>query len=372
MKLAYLSTFYPFRGGIAQFNASLYRVFEKEHSIKAFTFIRQYPDFLFPSETQMVTKKDSADKIPSERVLDTLNPLTYYSAAKKIQNFFPDILLMKYWMSYMAPPLGTVARQVKKGAKVITILDNVIPHEKRFFDKSFTQYFLKQNHGFVVMSDAVKNDLLELHPSAKYISHPHPIYNHFGNKIDSAEAKEKLAIPGNKKVILFFGFIRDYKGLDLLIEAISNLKDEYVLVIAGEVYGSFDKYDKQIADLKIKNKIIKHVRYISDEEVPVFFSAADVCILPYKSATQSGITSIAFHFDLPLIATNTGGLSETIQHKKTGLIVELPDPSLLASAIENYFSQNLKEGFQKEIQLLKKRLSWEKLAHAIIQFSKSL
>lgn len=320
----------------------------------------------------MVTEKDNADKIPAERILDTANPLTYFSAARKIKSFTPDILLMKYWMSYMAPSLGTVAKKVKKNSKVITILDNVIPHEKRFFDEALTKYFLKQNHGFVVMSDSVKNDLLKFIPNAKYLSHPHPLYNHFGNKVDSSLAKKKLNIPEGKKVILFFGFIRDYKGLDLLIEAVSKLSDEYILVIAGEVYGSYEKYNQQIEKLGLKNKISLHVRYISDDEVPLFFSSADVCVLPYKSATQSGITSIAYHFDLPLIATDTGGLKEAIHHNKTGLIVDFPDSNLIAEAIENYFSQNLKEKFQNEIKTLKSRLSWYGLANAIIEFSKTL
>lgn len=372
MRIAFLSTFYPFRGGIAQFNASLYRAFEKNHSVKAFTFTRQYPDFLFPGETQMVAEKDKADKISSERILDTLNPFTFSSSANKIKKFAPDMLLMKYWMSYMAPSLGTVAKKVKKQSKVITILDNVIPHEKRFFDEAFTKYFLKQNNGFVVMSDPVKNDLLKFIPDAKYISHPHPLYNHFGSKSDSFEAKKKMNIPDGKKVILFFGFIREYKGLDLLIDAISKLTDDYHLVICGEVYGSFEKYTQQIDKLKVKNKISLHVRYISDDEVPLFFSSADVCVLPYKSATQSGITSIAYHFDLPLIATDTGGLKETVLHNKTGLIVNIPDSDLIAKAIENYFTQNLKVKFQDEIKLLKEKLSWDALANAILEFSKSL
>ncbi|MFH1004189.1 MAG: glycosyltransferase [Bacteroidota bacterium] len=372
MKLAYLSTFYPFRGGIAQFNASLYRAFEKEHTIKSFTFTRQYPDFLFPGETQMVTEKDNVDKIPSDRILDTLNPFTYYSTANKIRNFSPDILLMKYWMSYMSPSLGTVAKKLKKQSKVITILDNVIPHEKRFFDKSFTKYFLKQNHGFVLMSDTVKNDLLSFLPNAKYILHPHPLYNHFGNKIDFIEARKKLNITKNKKVILFFGFIRDYKGLDLLIEAMSKLDDEYLLLICGEVYGSFEKYQQQINQFGVKDKISLHIRYISDDNVPLFFSAADVCVLPYKSATQSGITSIAYHFDIPVIATNVGGLKETIHHNKNGLIIDSSDSEMIAEAIRKYFIGNLKTEFQNEIMKTKSLYSWNNLATEIIKFSQSL
>ena len=372
LKIAFLSTFYPFRGGIAQFNASLYRAFENQNQIKAYTFTRQYPDFLFPGETQMVTEKDTADKIPSERILDTINPLTYFSAAKKIIDFSPDILLMKYWMSYMAPALGTVAKQVRRNAKVITLLDNVIPHEKKFFDSAFTTYFLKQNHGFVVMSESVKKDLLKFVPNAKILFHQHPLYNHFGQSVDASLAKKKLNIPEGKKIILFFGFIRDYKGLDLLIEAMSKLGGEYMLVIAGEVYGSFEKYRQQIDALSIGEKISLHVRYISDEEVPLFFSSADVCVLPYKSATQSGITSIAYHFNLPIIATDTGGLKESVVHNKTGLIVNAPNADLIADSIRTYFMETLKPVFQNEIQLLKSKLSWTSLASRIIDFSNSL
>jgi glycosyltransferase involved in cell wall biosynthesis len=373
MKIAYLSTFYPFRGGIAQFNASLYRALESSNTVKAITFTRQYPHFLFPGETQFVTSKDStADAIPSERMVDTLNPFSYFSSAKKITSFSPDILLMKYWMSYMAPALGVVANRVKQQAKVITILDNVIPHEKRFFDEALTKFFLNQNHGFVVMSEAVKKDLIKLHPKAKYVHAPHPLYNHFGLKINSADARKQLAIPENKKVLLFFGFIREYKGLDVLIEALSKLNDEYVLVIAGEVYGSFEKYSDQIQKLSVAGKIIQHVRYISDSEVPLFFSAADVCVLPYKSATQSGITSIAYHFDLPIIATHTGGLSESIHHHQTGLVVALPDATLLAHAIEMYFNQHKKREMEEAIRKLKQNLSWDRFAETLLVFSKSL
>lgn len=372
MKIAYLSTFYPFRGGIAQFNASLYRAFEKEHSIKAYTFTRQYPDFLFPGETQMVTEKDKADAIPAERILDTANPLSYLSTASKIKKDLPDLLVMKYWMSYFGPSLGTVANRLKGQTKVITVLDNVIPHEKRFIDEPFTKYFLNQNHGFVVMSEAVKRDLLQLKPSAKYLSHPHPLYDHFGAKADVREAKAKLGIPEGKKVLLFFGFIRDYKGLDILIEALSLLPADYVLVIAGEVYGSFSKYEDQITKLGLKDRIINHVRYVPDNEVPLFFSSADVCILPYRSATQSGITSISYHFDLPMIATDTGGLRETILHKATGLIVSRPEPGLIAAAVREYFEKDLKPSFTEGIRSMKLKMSWNSLAKAIADFSQTL
>jgi glycosyltransferase involved in cell wall biosynthesis len=371
MRIAYLSTFYPFRGGIAQFNASLYRELEKKHEIKAFTFKRQYPDLLFPGKTQYVTNDENADKVPSLQVLDSINPFTYFTTAKKIKEFSPDLLIMKYWISFFGPSLGTVAKLLYKQTKVITILDNVIPHEKRFFDDAFSRYFLKQNHGFVAMSNTVKNDLLSLKPNAKFIKTEHPLYNHFGQKIDKTKARQQLKLLPDKKTLLFFGFIRDYKGLDLLINAFDLLDDSYQLVIAGETYGSFDKYLQQIDSLKNKSQVFVFNDYINDSQVPAFFSAADVCVLPYKSATQSGITSIAYHFDVPLIATNVGGLKESILHMKTGIIIDYCEPEAIAKGIKHYFESGLTESFVADIQKLKEELSWKKFAISIIEFSKT-
>lgn len=372
MRIAYLSTFYPFRGGIAQFNASLYRAFEKNHEIKAFTFTRQYPDFLFPGKTQMVTNDEKADAIPSVQKLDSINPFSYLSTARAIKQYAPDLLIMKYWMSFFGPSLGTVAKMMPEKTKVITILDNVIPHEKRFFDVPFTRYFLKQNDGFVAMSETVKNDLLTFIPNAKHIKREHPLYNHFGSKPEQSDARARLKIHPDKKTLLFFGFIRDYKGLDILIDAFGTLDDSFQLVIAGEPYGSFDKYLDQINRLKNKDNVYVFNDYISDDQVPGFFAASDVCVLPYKSATQSGITSIAYHFNVPLIATDVGGLKESIHHMKTGIVVDKPTVELTANAINQYFRGNLQSGFHAEIELLKEELSWESFANAIIDLHKSL
>ncbi len=372
MKIAFLSTFYPFRGGIAQFNALLYRAFEKEHAVKAFTFKRQYPNFLFPGETQYVTKEDVADEIPSEEVLDSINPITYLTTAQKVKQFAPDILITKYWMTFFGPCLGYVAKQLNKKAKRISILDNVIPHEKRFFDGFCNRYFLKHNDGFVVMSDAVLKDLLSIKPDAKYIRVNHPVYNHFPAPIAREVAQSTLKLDPAKKTILFFGFIRDYKGLDLLIQAMNVLDDTYQLLIAGEVYGSFDKYQELIDNSVAKNRIALYNKYIGDDDVAVYFSASDVCVLPYKSATQSGITSISNHYNLPIIATNVGGLKETIHHNQTGLIVEQPQSELIASTIQHYFDNDYKSEFSKNIEIEKAENSWENFASKIIQFSKEL
>ena len=366
MKIAYLSTFYPFRGGIAQFNASLLNEFSKEHETKAFTFTRQYPDFLFPGTSQYVSENDKVDKIDSKAVLDTVNPFTYLSTAKNIKAWEPDLLIMKYWMPFFAPSLGYVAGKLKKsGTKVVSILDNVIPHEKRIGDESLTKYFIKRNNGFVVMSKAVGEDLQKFDPDAKFIFHQHPLYDHFGQKVEKEEARKALDLPNDKKVLLFFGFIRDYKGLDLLLEAVKKLPDDYLLVIAGEVYGNFSKYDEMIKELNIEYKVKKFVRYINDDEVPLFFSAADVCVQPYKSATQSGIVGISFHFDLPIIATDVGGLKEMIEPYGTGIIVDKPDVIQIVNSIQDFFLNDNSE-YLKNIQNFKKICSWESLASNIL------
>ncbi len=373
MRIAYLSTFYPFRGGIAQFNASVLREFQKAgHTADAYTFTTQYPNFLFPGETQFVKDGDIVDKIDAKRILNTANPLTWPGAATKIKKTEPDLLIMKYWMSYFGPSLGYVAGRMSKNTKVITILDNVIPHEKKFFDAPFTRYFLKRNTGFVAMSDKVKNDLLYYLPEAKVSLLPHPLYDHFGEIADKESAKKSLGLDETKKTLLFFGFIRDYKGLDLLIDAFGKLDKSYQLVIAGEVYGNFDKYDSMIADNPNKENIHKHVKYISDNEVSTYFSASDVCILPYKGATQSGITGISYHFEVPMIATDVGGLAEIIHHEKTGIIVKSPDAGLIAEGITEFFNKQETFNFKQNIRNLKKELSWKNFAEKLIDFSKTI
>ena len=244
MKVSLFSAFYPFRGGIAQFSAMLYRALEKEHEVSAFTFKRQYPNFLFPGTSQFVTDEDNPDVIEAERVLDSINPLTFKSSARKINKTHPDVFISQYWITFFGPCLGGVQRSLKKGTKRICIVHNVIPHEKRFFDKGANRFFLKHNDGFVVMSDAVLKDLLSLKPDAKYLRIDHPVYDQFGAKKTRSLALKTLGLPEDKKYVLFFGFIRAYKGLDLLIESLTSLPEEYHVIVAGEVYGSFDKYEK--------------------------------------------------------------------------------------------------------------------------------
>ncbi|NUO79389.1 glycosyltransferase [candidate division KSB1 bacterium] len=373
MRIAYLSTFYPFRGGIAQFNASLFREFEKRHEVAAFTFTRQYPDLLFPGATQYVTPSDRVDAIPAAQVLDTINPLSYFKAARALEAFKPDLLVMKFWMPFFAPSLGTVAGRLRKrGTRVVAILDNLIPHERRPGDLALIRYFLRRNDGFVAMSETVERDLKQFLPEAQYVLKPHPIYDHFGSAISSAEARAKLGLPRDKRIVLFFGFIRDYKGLDTLIRAAAHLSEEYCVVIAGEMYGDFAKYEALLDEANVRSRCKLFIRYIDDAEVPAFFSAAEVCVLPYKSATQSGIVQIAFNFDLPVIATDVGGLAEMVEDNLTGLILRTHEPQALARLIRKYFAENLREPFSRNLAQRRHSFSWAGFAEAILSLHESI
>ncbi|WP_080902824.1 glycosyltransferase [Parabacteroides sp. Marseille-P3160] len=372
MRIAYLSTFYPYRGGIAQFNALLKQAFEKnEHEVKAFTFTCQYPDFLFPGKTQFVTKEDRAIPVDSLRVLNTANPLSYGKTVREILKWKPDLLILKYWMSYFAPSLGYVAGRLrKKGVKVICVIDNAIPHEPRFFDKPLAQYFFNRCDGNVVMSDAVQADLLRIKPDARFIYKAHPLYNHFGEKTDKGKALDGLGLQQGKKTLLFFGLIRDYKGLDLLIDAMGQLDDSYQLLVAGESYGSFEKYEQQIAASPAKDRIKTIVEYIDDSRVPVLFSAADLLVLPYKSATQSGVIPVAYHFEVPILATDVGGLKSTISGAGTGVVCH-PDAESLTRGVQEIFAKG-PDSYILPIREEKKQLSWERFADAIASFSATL
>lgn len=366
MKINYLSTFYPFRGGIAQFNAALYRALEaKGHQVDAVTFKRQYPNLLFPGKTQYVSEDDKVDIIPGNEMVDSINPINWYNAAKKIRNSNPDILLMKFWIPYFGPSLGYISKRQHPETRSITILDNVIPHERKPMDMPLIRYYLNRVNGFIVMSEQVRDELLSIKPDARFAYKQHPLYDHFGDRVDKAQARKKLNLDTNKKTLLFFGFIRPYKGVDLLIEAMNKLDESYQLVIAGESYGSFDLYQKLIEENNFKTNIHQHVRYISDDEVPLFFSAADACVLPYKSATQSGITSIAYHFELPMIATDVGGLKEMVLDEKTGIIVHVPKAEAIAEGIRNFFDIESKQ-FASHIAEKKQELSWESFAESIL------
>lgn len=376
MRIAILSCFYPYRGGISQFNAALLEELGRQgNQVKAFNFTRQYPEFLFPGKTQYVTADDPAAKVESTPVLDTVNPLSYVRTCRAIKAWKPELVIVRYWMSWFAPSLGFVTRRLKKdGIKVISILDNVIPHEAHWFDRPLTRYFLEGSSGAVTLCKAVCDDLSAINGKLRHTVIPHPLYTHFGTLQPREEALRRLGLDPKRKTLLFFGLIRRYKGLDILLEAFSKLDDSYQLIIAGEPYGSFDEYDRQILAMGIAaERIATHLTYIKDSEVADFFSGADLCVLPYRSATQSGVSAIAFHFEVPMLVTDTGGLKESIADTGTGLLIEQCTAQAVADGIKAFFADpEIAAGCKKNIRKQKDILSWERFARNLQDFAKKL
>lgn len=366
-KIAFLSVFYPYRGGISQSSGSLYHSLIKSNEVYPINFKRQYPDLLFPGKTQFVPEGDETEKLESNRLLDSINPINWVSTAKYINNLKPDILLTRFWIPFLAPSLGTVLKYTKKHTQNIAIVDNAIPHEKRFGDTGLTNYYLKQNHKFIALSKSVERDLNEMLPNAKVYYHPHPVYDRFPLKIDKIQARKKLNISDKDKIILFFGFIRDYKGLDILLESMKFIDDNIKLLIAGDVYGSFEKYDKIIKNNGLEERVIKIIDYIPDEEVSIYFSASDLCVQPYRSATQSGIANISTHYNIPIIATDVGGLKEVIEPFNIGKIVTKANEKELSEKINEFFKES--KDYSNNFKEYKEFASWDKLSEVILSAS---
>ena len=321
-----------------------------------------------------MTDDDEAVPIRSRSVLDTANPLSYIRTVREIRRWKPDLLIVRYWMSWFAPSLGYVCRRLRHDCKVIGILDNVIPHEPHFFDTPLTKYFLSGCDGYVTLCEAVSEDLLRLKGDAKFAVIQHPLYSHFGSKLPREEAESRLGLAHGKKNLLFFGLIREYKGLDILLEAFAGLDKSYQLIIAGEPYGNFDKYQKLIDAIPDGAKrISKSLHYIKDSEVSLYFSAADLTVLPYRSATQSGISSVSYHFEVPMVVTAVGGLKETIGERGTGIVAPEATPEAIRKEIIRYFAEpELRKDFISAIRKEKERLSWKGFADRLLEFARGL
>lgn len=373
MKTAILSCFYPYRGGISQFNAGLHTQLSKTGTVRAFNFSRQYPDFLFPGKTQYVSADDEAAAIESDRLLDSINPFSWRKTYKAIMAWKPELVVISYWMSFFAPSFGYVARRLRKYFPVVSVLHNVLPHERRFFDAPLTKYFLKGCDGHVVLNRESGRELQELLPGVKMAELFHPLYEHFGAGADKAAARKKLGLNPSLNTILFFGLIRDYKGLDILLEAFNELDEKYQLVVAGEPYGSFDKYRAIIDRSPAKERIHLFLHYIKDSEVKEYFSAADVAVLPYRSATQSGISATALNFGLPVIVTDVGGLRQSVGETGIGLVADRPEPSCIKAEIERFFAdEGLRDGCRVSIAGEKERLSWQNFGRLFLDFTDTL
>ncbi len=368
-KITILSAAYPLRGGIAHFAGLLYKELIKIFEVEVITFKRQYPSFLFPGKTQLETG-DDVEKILTKVELDSINPINWIKIGRRIKQEAPDLLLIKHWMPFFAPIYGTIARIVRKNGKtkIAVISHNIIPHEKKPGDKFLTKYFFNSVDYFITLSKSVQTDLLSLYPEAKEKLLFHPVYSNFGKPIDKDVAKEWLNIK-EEKVMLFFGFIRDYKGLDVLLKAIAIIKEkmDFTLIVAGEFYSNEEETTALTKELGLKSIVKYYKNFIPQNDVKYYFSACDVVVLPYKSATQSGIVQIANNFDKPMISTKVGGLPEVIDNGKTGYLVEPENPEELAEAIFMYYNENKEAEFVENIKNDAEKFSWSEFVKGMVE-----
>jgi glycosyltransferase involved in cell wall biosynthesis len=381
MKIVIIGTAYPLRGGIAHYISLLYEVLVKHgHDVHVVTFSRQYPKIIFPGKSQE-EKGDAGNPIDSIQVIDSINPVSWRKAGKIVASFEPDMIIFKFWIPFFAPAYGMIARVAKKllrkkgkDTKVVFIADNVIPHEKRIGDRSFTNYAFKAVDHFIVQSDAVERDLKIVKPDARYIKLAHPLYNIFGERMDRTEARKLIGIPDDVPAILFFGYIRKYKGLDILLRAMPEVLKalpELRLIVAGEFYSNEEKHRKLISELKIPVKnLVLATDYIANDHVARYFSAADAAVLPYRTATQSGIVQIAYNFDVPIIATDVGGLAEVVIDGKSGIITKEAKPELVAKDVIRFFNGNMEEALRAGVREEKKKYSWDTFVEGIEQIAK--
>ena len=365
---------WPLRGNLAAFDEKLANVFmQASINTKLYTFSLQYPDLLFPGTTQYSTDP-APEKLSIDVAINSINPFNWIKVGLKIKREKPDLIIVRYWIPFMAPCLGTILSIVKrnKHTTVIAIVDKMIPHEKRLGDKLLTQYFVRAVDGFLTMSQKVQNDV-KLFTNKPTCVSPHPIYDHFGEAIPTADARKFLHLDVHDKVILFFGFVRAYKGLDLLIEAMADpaIKAAGIkLVIAGEFYESPTPYLTQIEQLGLTDTISVYNQYIGEKEVTQYVSAADFIIQPYRNATQSGVTPMAYHFLKPMLVTNVGGLADTVPHDKVGLVVQ-PNPRSIAEGIVQLYERGTAH-FMPHLITEKKKYSWEQMRQSFLTLYQQL
>ncbi|GAC1431151.1 MAG: glycosyltransferase family 4 protein [Chitinophagaceae bacterium] len=372
---------HPFRGGgITTFNERLATEFQNQgYGVVIYNFSLQYPAFLFPGKSQYSTEAAPSHLKILQKV-NSVNPFNWIKVGNELKRLQPDLIVVRYWLPLMGPALGTILRRVKKNrhTKVIAITDNVVPHEKRMGDKSFTRYFLQPCDAFITMSEKVMKDLKFIEPSKPAIRVAHPLYDNFGPAIPKETARKELGIDNGERIILFFGFIRKYKGLDILLDAMHILKYPVPnsqfpvpkLLIAGEFYEDEKIYRQKIDELGISDLLILETHFIADSEVKNYFCAADVVIQPYRNATQSGVTPLAYHFEKPMIVTHVGALPDYVPHEKAGLVAEPTAPSL-AAAIERYFALG-EAYFLPQLREEKKKYSWGVLTKEILQLAENV
>jgi D-inositol-3-phosphate glycosyltransferase len=371
MNIISLGPAYPYRGGLAAFNDRLSEQFTREgHKIEILTFRFQYPKILFPGKTQF-TDSPPPEGIMITRQLNSINPLNWVATGLRIRKENPDLLLLRYWLPFMAPCLGTVSKIARSNRHTIAIciFDNIVPHENRPGDRLLTRYFTGSIDGGIVMSGSVLDELSTFRAGLPVRLNPHPLFDNYGIPVVRKEAISALRLDGNYRYLLFFGFIRTYKGLDLLIKAFADkrLRNKRLkLIIAGEFYEADAPYRQMIKQYELENDIIIHDHFIKDNEVPLYFSVADLVVQPYRSATQSGVTQIAFHYEKPMLVTDVGGLREIVTDRVCGYVVS-PEPEEIAEAIIDFFENNRHESFVEGVRKEKDKFSWDKMTASIIE-----
>jgi glycosyltransferase involved in cell wall biosynthesis len=368
MKIVICGPAHPYRGGIAAYNERMAKQFLREGDAAAiYTFSLQYPWFLFPGKSQY-DDGNSPEGITITRAINSVNPLNWFGIGLRLRRTKPDIIILRYWLPFMAPALGIIARIVRSNGhtRVLTIFDNVIPHEKRFGDKFLTRFFIRGIHGALVMTRAVQNDLGTFNSRMPCIISPHPLFDNYGEPVSRDEAVARLGLSSADRYLLFFGFIREYKGLDLLLEAMADegvRKSGVKLIVAGEFYEDEKSYLEIIRKNNLGDRVILHTHFISNDDVRYYFSAASIIVQPYRSATQSGVTQIAYHFDKPMVVTDVGGLAEIVPDGKCGYVVQ-PEAGAIADAINRFFRGD-ENAFQPGLDEQKKLYSWDKLTDAL-------
>lgn len=369
MKITILGSAHPLRGGLAAYNERLAREFMYEKDeVTIETFSLQYPEFLFPGTTQYSSLPKPAD-LTIHVTVNSINPFNWIKTGLKIKRQRPDILVVKFWLPFMAPCLGTICRIIRRNqhTRIISILDNIIPHERRIGDTFFTKYFVNSVDAFIAMSDSVYNDLSVFDQTKPRLLNPHPLFDNYGEAVDKISAIQKLNLDTSKKYLLFFGLIRDYKGLDIVLKAMATEQlrnSDIQLIVAGEYYSNREEYEQLIRELALKDKVELHTRFIPDDEVYLYFCAADMVVQPYKHATQSGVTQICYHFNKPMLVTNVGGLPEIVPDNKVGFVVA-PDEQSVANAILRFYNEEKEQEFVQNIQEEKKKYSWKVMAEKV-------
>jgi D-inositol-3-phosphate glycosyltransferase len=369
LKIFIIGPAYPLRGGPAQFNENLCAELNKAgHNAAIISYALQYPNFLFPGSSQYETSGKAPTGITIHTLINTINPFNWIKVARFIKKEKPDFILFRYWLPFFGPCLGTIGRLVRKHTKVLALTDNIVPHEKRFGDKPFTHYFINSCHGFIAMSKAVLKDVSKFSNTTHKAYSPHPMYETYGSPVSMKEARAHLNLKADDKIVLFFGLIRHYKGLDLLLQAMADpaIKQKNIkLLIAGEFYEDKQPYFDLIKQHKLEEQVILHDKFIANDDVLYYFCASNLVAQTYRNATNSGVTMVGYYYEKPMLVTNVGGLAEIVPNEKCGYVVNL-NVTEISEKINNYFSLNKEAEFTQNVIVEKKKYEWPTFINSLL------